>query len=149
MKNTCPLYTVSRVSKLLLIMIYRIPPPSSFISYLLFYIFLFNRFTQSDHVVSCTKKNLHHRYPLHLQNWNALKYTLKEVWGYLSFDFWSGTTKPSIPQAQPKLFASLKASISSTFVSRFSMIVVSGVAGWCFLTSSLATSVKTQLLYYL
>ena len=86
MKNTCPLYTVSRVSKLLLIMIYRIPPPSSFISYLLFYIFLFNRFTQSDHVVSCTKKNLHHRYPLHLQNWNALKYTLKEVWGYLSFD---------------------------------------------------------------
>ena len=85
MKNTCLLYTVSRISNLLLIMIYGIPPPSSFISYLLFYIFLFNGFTQSDHVVSCTKKNLHHHYPLHFQNWTALKHILKEVLGYLSY----------------------------------------------------------------
>ena len=57
-------------------------PPSSYLS---FYIFLFNGFIQGDHVVSCTKKNLHHYYRLHLQNWTALKIYFKEVWGYFSF----------------------------------------------------------------
>ena len=85
MKSTCPLCIVCQVSKLLLLLIYKIEPPILLISYLLFYIFLFNRFPQGDHVVSCSKKNLQHHYPLHLQNWNALKYLLKEVWGYISF----------------------------------------------------------------
>ena len=78
MKNTCLLYIVCQVLKL-------IQPPSSFISYLLFYVFLFNGFTQDDRLVSCIKLNLHHHYPLHLQNWTVFKNILKEVWGYLPF----------------------------------------------------------------
>ena len=85
MKNTCRLYIVCQILKLLLIKLFNMQPPSSFISHLLFYIFLFNGFTQGDHVVSCPKKNLHYHYPLHLQNWTALNYLLKEVWGYPSF----------------------------------------------------------------
>ena len=77
MKNTCLFYIVCHN--------YKIRPPSSFISYLLVYIVLFNGFTQVDLVVSCTKMNLHHHYPLHLQNWTALGYILKEVWVYPPF----------------------------------------------------------------
>ena len=33
-----------------------------------FYIFLFNGVTQGDRLFSCIKMNLHHQYPLHLQN---------------------------------------------------------------------------------
>ena len=33
-----------------------------------FYIFLFNGFTQGDHLVFYMKMSLHHHYPLHLQN---------------------------------------------------------------------------------
>ena len=64
-------------------------PPSSYLS---FYIFLFNGFIQGDHVVSCTKKNLHHHYRLHLKNWTALKYILKkfEVTFLL---FWNNQTQ--------------------------------------------------------
>ena len=85
MENACLFYIVCLVLKSLPIIIYKIQPPSLFISYLLFYIFLFNGFTQGDHVVSCTKMNLHYHYPLHLQNSTISKYILKEVWSYLSF----------------------------------------------------------------
>ena len=85
MKNTCLLYIACEVLKLILIIIYKIQPPSSFTSYLLFYIFFSNGFNQRDRVVSCTKVNLHHHYPLHLQNWTAVKYILKEVWDYSPF----------------------------------------------------------------
>ena len=84
MKNTYLLYIVCQVLKLLLTIIHKIQPPSSLISYL-FYILLSDGIPQGDCVVSCTKNNLHNHYPLHLQNWTALKYILKEVWGYLSF----------------------------------------------------------------
>ena len=36
--------------------------------------------------------------------------------------FCSGTTKPSVPQAQTKLSTSIKVSITSTSVSKFSMM---------------------------
>ena len=85
MKNRCLLYIVCQVLKLLLIIIYKMKQPRSFIYYLLFYIFFVNGFTQGDRVVSCTKMNFHYHYPLNLQNWTALKYILKEVWAYLSF----------------------------------------------------------------
>ena len=92
MKHSCQLYIVCQVLMLLLIKIFNIQPPSSFISYLLFYIFLFNGFTQDGHVVLCAKKNLHHYEPLDLQNWTALKYVLKEVRGYLLL-FWNNQTQ--------------------------------------------------------
>ena len=47
MKNARPLYIVCQVFKVLFIIIYKIQPLTSFISYLLFYIFLFNGFTQT------------------------------------------------------------------------------------------------------
>ena len=85
MKNTYLLYIVCQILKLIFITFFNIQLPSSFISYLLLYIFLFNELSQGHHAVSCIKKNLHHHDPLHLQNWPALKYILKDAWGYLSF----------------------------------------------------------------
>ena len=85
MKYTCLLYIISQVLTLLLLRIYNIQSPNSFISNLLVYISFFKGFTQGDCVVLCTKKNLHYHYPMHLRNWTALKYILKKVWGYLSF----------------------------------------------------------------
>ena len=95
MKNTCPFYIAWQVFKLI---IYKMQRPSSFISYLL-YIFLLNGFIQGDdRVVSCTKKKLHHHYPLRLQNSTVLRHILK---GSLRLPFFcSGSTNPSIPQAQ-------------------------------------------------
>ena len=95
MKNTYPFYIAWQVLKLI---IYKMQRPSSFISYLL-YIFLLNGFIQGgDRVVSCTKKNLHHHYPLRLQNSTVLRHILK---GSLRLPFFcSGSTNPSIPQAQ-------------------------------------------------
>ena len=79
MKSTCLLYIVCQVLKLLLIIIYKIQP-SKFAYFLPILHFTFwwipSRWFGS---------NLHNHYSLHLQNWTALKYILKEVWGYLSF----------------------------------------------------------------
>ena len=72
-KNACPLYIIFQGLKFQrLKIIYKIQPPSLFISYLLSYIFLVKGFTQGDCVVSCTKMNFHNHYPLHLQNWTSL-----------------------------------------------------------------------------
>ena len=93
MGNTCLLYTDAKFwSYSFFKIFYTIKSPRLFIFYLLFYISLFNGFTQGDHVVLRTKKNLHHHYPLQLQNWTALKYILKEVWGYF-LSFWNNQTQ--------------------------------------------------------
>ena len=116
MNNTSLLCIVCQILKWLLIKLFNIQPPNSLNSYLLFYIFLFNGFTQGDQVVSCAKKNLHHHHPLYLQNWTALNIYFKRSMR-LPF-FCSGTTKSSIPQAQVKLFTSMKVSIPSTSLFR-------------------------------
>ena len=118
-QNTCPLYIVCQVLKLLLIIIYKMQPPSSFISYLLFYVFLFHECAQGDCLVLCTKKNLRHHYPRHLKIY--FKRNLR-----LPF-FWSGTIKSRTPQAQTKPSASIKVSIPSTSILKFSMIAVVAV----------------------
>ena len=147
MGNTCLLYTdVKFWSYSFFKIFYTIKSPRLFIFYLLFYISLFNGFTQGDHVVSRTKMNLYHHYPLHLQNWTALNIYFKRSLRLLFFC--SGSTKPCIPQAQAKLSVSIKVNIPSASSLKILMIVVIDVAG-CFLSTSLTTIIKPQLLYYL
>ena len=104
MKNTCILYIECQVLKLLLIIIYKIQPPSLFISYLLFYIFLFNGFTQGDLVVSCTKISTIIT-TLCIFRTELLKIYFKRSLRLPSFC--SGSTKPNIPQEQAKLSVSI------------------------------------------
>ena len=128
MKSTCRLYIVCQFLKLLLIIIYNMQPPSLFISYLLFYISLFNGFTQGDRVVSCTKINLHHHYPLHLQDWTALKHILKEVWGCLSFVLDQSNPTPHKHKPNylhPFLSTSLATSVNPQLPHYFSAVISS------------------------
>ena len=104
MKNTCILYIECQVLKLLLIIIYKIQPPSLFISYLLFYIFLFNGFTQGDLVVSCTKISTIIT-TLCIFRTELLKIYFKRSLRLPSVC--SGSTKPNIPQEQAKLSVSI------------------------------------------
>ena len=119
MKNTYHLYIGCQVLKLLLIIIYQTQPPSLFFSYLLFYIFLFNGFTQGDRVVSCTKMNFHHHYPLHLQNLTTLKHILKEVWGYLSFvlDQWNPLSQNHKPNYLHPFFKYLSVRLCKALIN--------------------------------
>ena len=91
-----------QVLKLLLIIIYKIQPPSSFISYLLFYIFLFNGFTHGDLVVLCTKTSTIIT-TLCIFRIELLKIYFKRSLRLPSFC--SGSTKSDIPQVQAKLSA--------------------------------------------
>ena len=109
-------------------------------------IFLFNRFTQGDHVVPCSKENLHNHYPLHFQNWTTLKYILKEVWGHLSFVL--EQPSPVSHKHKPKYLHLWRWAFQAPLFRRFPWL-------WLlmflvvFLSSSLVTSVKPQLFYYL
>ena len=69
----------------------------------------FENFFYGDRVASRKKKNLHYYYPLHLQDWAAWSILWRSLWLPL---FCSGISKPSIPQAQTKLFQSIKMSTS-------------------------------------
>lgn len=140
-----PSYIVCQLLKLLLIKTFNMQSPSSFIFYLLFYICLFNGFTQSDQAVSCTKKNLHHHNPLHLQNLIALKYILKEVWCYLPF-FWNAQIQ--CPTSTSQTICILESEHSKHHC--FEVFHDCGCSCcWLFLSTSLATRVKPQLLYHL